>query len=384
MKECLIGRRIIFDIDNESLEELQVNHLKVVKCDIVGNLKEEKWRRFKFKFRRRGRKCNQLEALRKILKVSKKKFLKLCKLSKERWKCEEKENWREGEKIHQKDLKGKLVNDAQIKRWEEENEELKQDFRPLMDKSNHQLTFRREKINVMTSNSREMITESERGYQVNFSLCAQNGRTTHVEQCYKFLLKENNQNVHGKEFVGVLFLYQQRTRSSLETEIGSKARIGTLMGRILNGLRKMIDLYSRRARHDNLKFELFWKRMMLSDKKEVSFNCNVVNNASPMVRIQVERELKTIEVCQKGFKMMMEAMENNNQMNMKGAVFYYMFDNFEAKQMGMNLVIMGTEGRKGVLSREFVSTEDKGVSHLRLGYFIMKTNNNQKAQREGI
>jgi hypothetical protein len=72
LKEFLIGRRIICDIGNNYQEDLQFNHFKLVKCDIVCNLKEERWRKFKFKFRRDAIKCNQYEAFKEVLKIGRK------------------------------------------------------------------------------------------------------------------------------------------------------------------------------------------------------------------------------------------------------------------------------------------------------------------------
>jgi HJR/Mrr/RecB family endonuclease len=49
-----------------------------------------------------------------------------------------------------------------------------------------------------------------------------------------------------------------------------------------------------------------------------------------------------------------------------------------------NLVIIVTEGEKGIEPCEVLSTKNGGVSLFGLGYIILKTNNNQKVQGEEV
>jgi hypothetical protein len=67
-----------------------------------------------------------------------------------------------------------------------------------------------------------MITESEKGYQVSYNLCAEDKRTTHVEQGYKFLLKENDQNAHVEGICWSFWLYQQQTGSPWKLRLARK------------------------------------------------------------------------------------------------------------------------------------------------------------------
>jgi hypothetical protein len=59
-------------------------------------------------------------------------------------------------------------------------------------------------------------------------------------------------------------------------------------------------------------------------------------------------------------------------------------DGLEVNSTTKNLMILAFEGVRKVLSCEVLSTESEGVSQLGLGYVILKTNNNQKVQGEGI
>jgi hypothetical protein len=86
--------------------------------------------------------------------------LKLYKLSKERRKREKEELWMEKGKICQSDLEGKNIGDVEDNVGKEgtKREVMIREFRPLMDKTNHQLTFGKRKINVVVENLREMFT----------------------------------------------------------------------------------------------------------------------------------------------------------------------------------------------------------------------------------
>jgi hypothetical protein len=68
----------------------------------------------------------------------------------------------------------------------------------------------------------------------------------------------------------------------------------------------------------------------------------------------------------------------------EGTNYFIRFDDSEVSIAVENLMILITEGERRVLTYGIISTENKGVSGYGLGYIILKTNNNQKVQVEGV
>jgi hypothetical protein len=91
-KEFLIGRKLICDIEKESEtninggDAIRING--TVKVTICCDLKYERWKKFRFKFRMKGN-SNQLKMLNNLIKISKKMMIKAYMLKKVRLKREE-------------------------------------------------------------------------------------------------------------------------------------------------------------------------------------------------------------------------------------------------------------------------------------------------------
>jgi hypothetical protein len=60
------------------------------------------------------------------------------------------------------------------------------------------------------------------------------------------------------------------------------------------------------------------------------------------------------------------------------------FEKLKINIANMKLGRMFTEGEREYSKQGVISTENGGVSQLGQGYFILKTNNNQTVQGEGV
>jgi hypothetical protein len=80
LKDFLIGRKMVCDLDEEQQFNMETKSIKLVRCNIKCDLWCEKQRKFKFKFKKKNMECDQFEALNELFKISKKKLGNLKKL----------------------------------------------------------------------------------------------------------------------------------------------------------------------------------------------------------------------------------------------------------------------------------------------------------------
>jgi hypothetical protein len=170
-----------------------------------------------------------------------------------------------------------------------------------------------------------------------------------------FIMKTNNdQKVHGEGICWSLNFVSSIGRKFSETGVGSESIYGLLT-------------YSCGVLCNNFNVNLGTNESDWKEQKHFIRNGEEENERSVIsndTHMDIE-ERKYREV----WKRSVYNKENNN---------------LKIHMLGEDLVEMITEGEKVVVSHEVRTTEDKGVPIFGLGYFIMKTNNGQKVQGEGV
>jgi hypothetical protein len=210
------------DVDDGNLLTKQI---RVLNCEMTCRLKDVKWNKFRFKFKKGNKKCDLFEVFEEVIRLNKKEMIKLNKLSKDRWRSDEIRRRQKGEDSFRKtdERNGNMLVDIMDEDKIKERK-MTQGKRFLLNKTNQFLTFKELKINVGDNDSRDMFTEGGRNYLVSCSLCTEDRRTTLVGHNCEFLLKKDSQKVHGEGICWGLNLVSAVNGIVSEIEIDSNAR----------------------------------------------------------------------------------------------------------------------------------------------------------------
>jgi hypothetical protein len=95
-------------------------------------------------------------------------------------------------------------------------------------------------------------------------------------------------------------------------------------------------------------------------------------------------KIKVMMIVTKLIKQFKIMMEQEYRYPEEGINYLIRLDGLEVDIKVGNLVILVSEDERRVFPCEILSTESEEVSHLGLGYVILKTNNNHKVQGEGV
>jgi hypothetical protein len=205
-----------------------------------------------------------------------------------------------------------------------------------------------------------MLTEGERRVLSREILSTEDEGVSHFGLGYDIMKINNNQKVQREEICWRLLFVSFTRESNLEAGVCAD------FGIIILGEDYQIKMFNMDSEKMLRMVEFVWENLIC------------------LTHVEEEENVKMLTIGNDKFSIEVKSLERINQKIVKGSGYCSVADNLNVNMSGENLVEMFTEGGRRVLSHEFLSTEDEGVSHLGLGYNIKKTNNNQKVQGEGI